>query len=139
MKRTRLVGLVIVILILGYELFRLGIGLGVWQPVFRPKEVPRSARYVSLVEDAAWFDCALYENRDVDHCRVWTPSGRLICDCDFRLEDTHHAAPSSELRPSRLLLRDGRHPYMLYLFGSNGTFSRILVPVNCVGPSAMSR
>jgi hypothetical protein len=69
-------------------------------------------------------------SKERDVCRAWKEDGRLIVNGDFRLEDENRAASKSELRPSQVLLDAGMRPYMIYLFGQDGAFSKILVPMN---------
>jgi hypothetical protein len=119
----------LIVLAAAWPAYNVGIALGLWQPITRPIGVSRSARYVSLLEDATWFDCSVDLNRDVDVCKAWTPTGKLIADGEFRLEGEARAASKSELRPSRVLAKNGK-AYMIYLVGQRGAFSKALVPVS---------
>jgi hypothetical protein len=129
-RRVVLICGALLLLIFVPRIYENGVWLGFWQPLIRPPGVSKSARYISLVEEATWFDCQVDLKRDVDVCRAWKEDGRLIVNGDFRLEDENRAASKSELRPSRVLLDAGMRSYMIYLFGQNGAFSKILVPVN---------
>ena len=109
--------------------YTLGIVLGFWQPVTRPKGVSPSARYVSLIEDGTWFDCSIDLDKDVNICKAWTWTGRLIADGEFRLENEGRAATKLELRPTLVQVTNGRAS-MIYLFGERGAFTKILVPIS---------
>lgn len=128
-RRAILIAVILVLLAAAWPAYNFGIALGFWQPITRPKGVPRSARYVSLLEDGTWFDCSVDARRDLDVCKAWTQDGKLIADGEFRLEGEGRAASKSELRPSRVLTTNGR-AYMIYLFGDHGAFSKVLVPVS---------
>ena len=105
-----------------------GVVFGLWQPWTRPVGVSKAAHYVSWVEDGTWFDCILDSKRNVDVCRAWDGTGRLLADGDFRLECQGRAASSAELRPSSVS-SSGGHAYAVYLFGEKGSKSETLVPV----------
>ena len=111
-------------------LYILGVVFGIWQP--RPHDVTPAARYVSWIEDGAWFDCAVDSRRDVDVRKAWDSDGRLIASGHFRLECLGRAAAKAELRPSSVN-SSGGHAYAIYLFGENGARSRTLVPVTSEG------
>ena len=105
-----------------------GVVFGLWQPWTRPFGVSSSARYVSWIEDGTWFDCAVDSKRNMNVCRAWDSSGRLLADGDFRLECQGRAATKAELRPSSIS-SSGGHCYAIYLYGKEGARSRSLVPV----------
>jgi hypothetical protein len=105
------------------------VGSGAAEDPRRPPGVPRTAHYVDRIEDGTWFDCFVDSKRDVDICKAWDDSGRVIADGPFRLEDEDRAATASELHPS-LVLSTGGKAYMIYLFGKDGIFGRALVRVD---------
>lgn len=88
-----------ILAVLAFFTYLAGISMGICQPLVRPRGVPRSARYVN-VEEETWFDCAADTARNVDHCRAWDGTGRLIADGDYQLLDEKRAATSQELRPT---------------------------------------
>ena len=98
-----------------YFVYPYGIWLGLWSPLTRPASVSREARYVSVIEDGSWFDCAIDGKRDVNVCRVWDYEGHLRTEGDFRYEDEPRAARKDELYPSLLAGRD-----TIYLFDLPG-------------------
>jgi len=114
----------------------LGIAFGLWQPVTRPAGVARRAHYVSSIEDGTWFDCSVDSVRNVNRCRAWDFTGKLIADGDFRLEGEDRAATAAELKPSSVT-SSGGHAYMIFLFGRAGARSRVLVPVDQRHPHAI--
>lgn len=100
---------------------------GCWQPLTRPSGVSPSAHLVCLLKNKTWFDCSVDAKRNVDVCRAWSSTGRLIADGDFRLEDEDRAAVGRELRPSTVNGSNAQ-AWRIYLFGPKGAFSRELVP-----------
>lgn len=105
----------------------IGVMLGFWQPLTRPRLVSPAAHYVSWVEDGTWFDCAFDSKRDVDVCKAWDSNGRPLANGDFRLECLGRAATSAELRPS-FVSSSGGIGHEIYLFGDKGARSWTLVP-----------
>jgi hypothetical protein len=97
-----------------------GVVVGFWPPIARPRGVPASAHFVSMVEEQTWFDCSADLARNVDHCRAWDGSGKLIADGDYQLFAEKRAATASELRPirvERFLTTSGRPlPVLIYQF-----------------------
>ena len=115
--------------------YLIGVSLGFWQPLTRPRGVSASARYVDTFKSAAWFDCILDRTKDVNVCRAWDEHGDLIAFGNYRLDGESRAASEAELRPSSVHLYPG-HPNLawIYLFGDHGkTEGRTLVPVNAAG------
>lgn len=104
------------------------VALGIWQPIVRPKGVSSSAVYVSLLEDATWFDCTIDVRRDVNICKAWSWTGQVIADGEFRLETESRAATKKELRPSLVQGTNGVAS-RIYLFGEKGAFSKALIPI----------
>jgi len=107
-----------VLLVLAYWF---GILVNWWSPVMRPRGVSANARYVFLWESAAWFDCSVDRQRDVDVCKAWNDRGRPLASGDFRLEGPNRAATESELHPSTIG-RTGPAGLAdeIYLFGPHG-------------------
>jgi len=130
-RKIIVIGIGAVLFAAAWPLYNLGVAFRLWQPL-RPAGVSPSARYVSLIEDGTWFDCTVDSQRNVNVCRAWNTSGKLVADGQFRLEGDGRAAIGSELRPSRVLGTDGK-AYMIYLFGEHGALSRALVPVPQIG------
>jgi hypothetical protein len=127
------VGAVVLILI-SRPVYRLGVGLGFWQPFTRPPDVSSRARYVVTMEDSAWFDCSFDPGRDVDVCRAWDEAGHLIAHGNYRLDGERGAARPTELRPSEVAIYPGRPELAwIYLEGDHDTRDKTLVPVNETG------
>lgn len=129
LRRIMLSAVAILSIAATWPVYILGVVIGLWQPLTRPSAVPSSAHYVSSIEDGVWFDCFVEPRRNVDTCKAWDFGGRLLADGDFRLEGEDRAANSAELRPSAVI-SSGGHAYMIYLFGKDGAYSRVLVPVD---------
>ena len=85
----------------GYCAYWFGIMSGWWNPITRPMSVSRTANLVVCgFESAEWFDCRYDRARDVDVCKAWDTSGKLLADGDFRLKGENRAALPEELHPS---------------------------------------
>ena len=92
-----------------------------WGPLIRPSGIPASARYVFLWESAEWLDCSVDWERNVNVCRAWDDSGRLLADGDFRLEGENRAATQAELHPSTTgATAESGLANEIYLFGPHG-------------------
>jgi hypothetical protein len=93
-----------------YVVFYFGVASGWWQPLSRPAGVTRHARFVFAGEGAAWFDCSVDAEKNVDLCKAWDPNGILRATGEFRLRGLGRAATASELRPTGLggIEPDGR-------------------------------
>ncbi len=133
--RTLVAGIVVSILAaISWPAHQLGVALGFWQPIRRPPSVSTHARYIPAAKSAAWFDCSFGVVTNVDVCRAWDEQGRLVAHGKYRLDGENRAATERELRPSTVIPVPG-HPELswIWLFGSKGTFSKVLVPVNEAG------
>ena len=130
-KRALLLIAVVVLILLARPVYETGVDLNLWQPLTRPAGVSPQVRYVSTLTDAAWFECSVDDVADVDVCRAWDERGHLIAHGRYRLDGESRAATPTELRPSEVQEYPG-HPELawIYLSGSQGTLSKILVPVN---------
>ncbi len=84
-----------------------------------------------MVEDGTWFDCRVDVRRNVDVCRAWDDTGRVLANGDFRLECQGRAATELELRPSGVSRGDGR-VYGITLFGAKGYRQLISIHSRCV-------
>jgi len=74
-----LIGVAAVLVVLALRpAYELGVGFNLWQPFTRPRGVPAQARYVSVLEDSAWFDCSFERAKDVDICKAWDDAGHVI-------------------------------------------------------------
>jgi hypothetical protein len=94
-----------------FWLYAVGVVLGFWPPAWRPAGVPRSAHFVTMVEQQTWFDCVADMARNIDHCRAWDGRGEPIADGDYQLLGENRAATAEELRPAWVvsaLTKDGR-------------------------------
>jgi hypothetical protein len=115
--------------------YAVGVILGFWPPIGRPRGVPASAHFVTMVEEQTWFDCTADMVRNVDHCRAWDGTGRLIADGDYQLFGEDRAATAPELRPTKVLVIPTRSglplPILIYQFeyGHRNSHSRPLVLV----------
>ena len=138
LRHAVLIAACVGLLALAKPIYYSGILFGLWQPLIRPQGVPRSAHYVSLVEEGTWFECYLDARRNVDVCRAWDAGGRPIVRGDFSLEGENRAATEAELRPSHVV-RGNNHVYMIYLFGTEGAFSKALVPVTDTVPPTVPK
>ena len=124
------VDIAIVLLGLSYPTYVVGVALNVWQPLTRPRGVPKRAHYVDAFKSAAWFDCAMDSRRNVNVCEAWDDEGRLIASGDYRLDGENRAAREIELRPFTIHRGPNGNPKLawIYLFGSKGasSFTRAL-------------
>jgi hypothetical protein len=128
-KRVLLIIGAVVAAVAVYLGFELGVLMGAWQPILRPRGVSPKAHYVSLDGKwTTWFDCSADSIRNVDHCRAWDDRGRLLLDGDFRLDAEKRMATESELRPTRVLFYNGE-VYRICVAASTGDCARFLVPV----------
>jgi hypothetical protein len=112
-----------------------GVSFGLWQPLNRPAGVSPSAGYVDVFKTAAWFDCAVDPEGNVDICKAWDTDGRLIAFGRYRLDGENRAATQRELRPSMAQAYPG-HPNLtwIYLFDDHRTImGKALIPVDEVG------
>ena len=119
LKAALLTIAVIVVAILGWITYVLGLALAWWAPLIRPAGVSGNARYVLIFgKSAEWFSCQVDEKRDVDVCSAWDDRGRLVASGDFRLRGENRAATREELQPSIVGPGDssGRSD-VIYLFG----------------------
>lgn len=111
----------ILILASAWCLYRFGIIMNWWSPVNRPATVSKEAHYVFVWESAAWFDCRVDEIRNVDVCRAWDNSGRLLAAGDFRIKGEDRAATKEELKPSAVGATNlNGLSDTIYLFGPKG-------------------
>jgi hypothetical protein len=128
-RRILLILVGLLVIVVAWPVYILGVAFGLWQPISRPRGVSASARYVSSIEDGTWFDCSVDLARNVNICKAWGFDGSLLADGEFRLEGTDRAATKAELRPSSVVSSGGQAS-MIYLFGKAGAESGALVPVN---------
>ena len=118
-----------------YPAYVIGVSLGAWQPLTRPRGVSSRAHYVDAFKSEAWFDCSIDLKKDVNPCRAWNENGALIAFGNYRLDGQNRAATAVELRPSAVHLYPG-HPELAWidLFGNQrGIKGGTLVPVNDAG------
>ena len=113
--------------------YLMGVAVGLWPPTTRPAAVSSRARYASVFEDQAWFDCSVDHSRDVDVCRAWDADGKLIAFGIYRLDGDNRAASESELRPSHVNRSQRPDLAWIYLSNRSGWYGRFLVPVNSAG------
>jgi len=97
-KRLVLIVVALLLVVAAWSVYNFGVLFGFWQPLTRPRNVSASARYVSIIETGAWFDCSVDSERNVDVCKAWDPDGRLIADGGFRLQGEDRAATTLELK-----------------------------------------
>jgi len=130
------VGITLALAICYFFVYPYGIWLGLWQPLVRPSGVSSTARYVSIIEDASWLDCAIDEQRNVNICRVWDSYGHLRTEGDFRYEDEPRAARKDELYPSAfgghdtIYLFDGPHGHTIFAHALNRVGTQVKATVN---------
>lgn len=135
LKRALLLVAAVLLILLARPVYYIGVEFNLWQPLTRPRGVSSRAHSVSVFKmGQVWFDCFVDHAKDVDVCRAWDESGRLIAYGNYRLDGEHRAATSAELKPSTVQPYPG-HPELawIHLFGEKGTFSKTLVPVNSAG------
>jgi hypothetical protein len=119
LKAALLTILLVVVSILGWFTYILGLAQGCWNPLIRPRGVAGNARYVYIFgKSAEWFSCQVNQRRDVDVCSAWDDYGRLVAAGDFRLRDENRAATTAELQPSMVGPGGASgHSDVIYLFG----------------------
>ena len=129
------VAVAIVLLGSSYPAYVVGVAFNVWQPLTRPRDVPKRAHYVDAFKSAAWFDCAVDSRRNVNVCEAWDEKGRLIASGDYRLDGENRAARGVELRPWKIHRGPDANPKLAWidLFGSKSASSLTLVPINSAG------
>ena len=135
-RKILLCSLTVALAGVGWFLYSFGIFAGWWGPLTRPAGVSRRAKYVTIVESAAWFDCTVDAGRNVDVCKAWDTNGRLVTAGCFRLEGENRAATVEELHPSSVgaSRAAGLPPDTITLFGPNHLiWGKTLVRVDSAG------
>jgi len=123
----------VVLLGLSYPLYVVGVAMNFWNPLTRPRGVPRRANHVDAFKSQAWFDCGVDSHRNVNVCRAWDERGDLIAFGNYRIDGQNRAASNRELRPWSVL--SGPNPRLAWirLSGLGGGPHLTLVPVDHVG------
>jgi hypothetical protein len=87
------------------------------------------------MKGATWFDCSVDQIHNVNPCKAWDSSGRLIAFGNYRLDNEGRAATARELRLS-IVHNYPDHPDLAWIYLSTdkgGDFGKTLVPVGADG------